>query len=55
MDAPRGVQVAGLEGHVSRSAVYLIHKGMGRRRAEAGWMNPRASPATKMDAITRGV
>jgi hypothetical protein len=25
----RGVQVAGLEGHVSRSAVYLIHKGSG--------------------------
>jgi hypothetical protein len=22
----RGVQVAGLEGHVSRSAVYLIHR-----------------------------
>ena len=22
----RGVQVAGLEGHVSRSAVYLVHK-----------------------------
>jgi len=47
--------VAGLEGHVSRSAVYLIHIWLGRRRAEEGWMNPRASPATKKDAITRGV
>ena len=30
----RGVQVAELEGHVSRSAVYLIHesKGLDRRR-----------------------
>jgi hypothetical protein len=35
-DVPMGVQVAGLEGHVSRSAVYLIHKGLGRRRAEEG-------------------
>jgi len=26
MDVLEGVQVAGLEGHVSRSAVYLIHK-----------------------------
>ena len=26
-----GVQVAGLEGHVSRSAVYLVHRGLGRR------------------------
>ena len=36
-DVPWGVQVAGLEGHVSRSAVYLIHKGLGRRRAEEGY------------------
>ena len=26
MDVLGGVQVAGLEGHVSRSAIYLIHK-----------------------------
>jgi hypothetical protein len=30
----RGVQVAELEGHVSRSAVYLIHKEV---RTGAGW------------------
>jgi hypothetical protein len=30
----RGVQVAGLEGHVSRSAVYLVHKEV---RTGAGW------------------
>jgi hypothetical protein len=36
-----GVQVAGLEGHVSRSAVYLIHKGSGRRRADEREMNPQ--------------
>ena len=34
MDVLGGVQVAGLEGHVSRSAVYLVHKGAGRRHAE---------------------
>jgi hypothetical protein len=28
-DVLGGVQVAELEGHVSRSAVYLIHKGSG--------------------------
>jgi len=31
-----------LEGHVSRSAVNLIHKGLGRRRANDSRMNPRA-------------
>jgi hypothetical protein len=30
-DVAGGVQVAELEGHMSRSAVYLIHKGLGRR------------------------
>jgi hypothetical protein len=35
-----GVQVAELEGHVSRSAVYLVHKGSGRRRADEQRMNP---------------
>ena len=44
-DVPRGVQVAGLEGHVSRSAVYLIHKEWtwrvsGRRRADEGRIIP---------------
>ena len=46
----RGVQVAGLEGHVSRSAVYLIHKvwakGLGRRRGENRELR-RASIAKK--------
>jgi hypothetical protein len=39
-DVHEGVEVAGLEGHVSRSAVYLVHTGLGRRRADEGWMNP---------------
>jgi hypothetical protein len=39
-DVHEGVQVAGLEGHVSRSAVYLVHKGLGRRRADGWRMNP---------------
>ena len=54
-DVHEGVQVAGLEGHVSRSAVYLVHKGLGRRRADGWRMNPQASIAKKSDAITRGV
>ena len=40
-DVFEGVQVAGLDGHVSRSAVYLIHKGSGRRRADDWRMNPQ--------------
>lgn len=55
MDAPEGVQVAGLEGHVSRSAVYLIHKGSARRIADQWRMNPQASISKKRDAITAGV
>ena len=39
-DVRGGVEVAELEGHVSRSAVYLVHTGLGRRRADEGWMNP---------------
>jgi hypothetical protein len=39
-DVLGGVQVAELEGHVSRFAVYLVHKGLGRRRAEMWRMNP---------------
>jgi len=35
-----GVQMAELEGHVSRSAVYLVHKGLGWRRADEQRMNP---------------
>jgi hypothetical protein len=36
-----GVQVAELEGHRSRSAVYLVHKGLGQRRADAGRRSPQ--------------
>jgi hypothetical protein len=39
-DVRQGVRVAGLEGHVSRSAVYLVHTGLGQRRADEGRMNP---------------
>ena len=39
-DVRGGVEVAGLEGHVSRSAVYLVHTGLGRRRADEGRTNP---------------
>jgi hypothetical protein len=39
-DVLGGVQVAGLEGHSSRSAVYLVHKGLGRRHADEGRMGP---------------
>ena len=40
-DVRGGVQVAGLEGHVSRSAVYLVHEEVsGRRRADEWRMNP---------------
>src|ERR1035437_8484278 len=46
-DVPWGVQVAGLEGHKSRSAVYLIHKGLGRRRADDRRVHPRASSGKK--------
>jgi hypothetical protein len=35
-DVRQGVRVAGLEGHVSRSAVYLVHTGLGQRRADEG-------------------
>ena len=30
-DVQRGVQVAGLKGHSSRSSVYLVHKGLSRK------------------------
>ena len=46
-DVARGVHVAGLEGHKSRSAVYLIHKGLGRRRADDRRVHPRASSGKK--------
>ena len=35
-----GVQVAELEGHRSRSALILVHKGEGRRRRFEQQMNP---------------
>ncbi len=54
-DVLGGVQVAGLEGHRSRSAVYLVHKGLGRRRQVNGRRVRQASIAKKGDAITRGV
>ena len=46
-DVARGVHVAGLEGHKSRSAVYLIHKGLGRRRADERRVHPHASSGKK--------
>jgi len=39
--------MAGLEGRVSRSAVYLVHKGSSRRRADNWRMVPRASFSKK--------
>src|ERR1035438_6498418 len=44
-DARGGVPVAGLEGHWSRSAVYLVHRERvsGRRRADEGRTVRRAS------------
>src|ERR1035437_10987953 len=47
-DVPWGVQVAGLEGHMSRSAVYLIHKGVDRRRAEEGYIRGRPMLRNRM-------
>ena len=35
-DVLGGVRVAGLEGHVSRSAVYLVHKGLNRNGLKPG-------------------
>jgi len=39
-NALRGVRVAGLEGHVSRSAVYLVHEGSARRMRDGFEINP---------------
>ena len=39
-NVPEGVHVAGLSGHVSGSAVCLVHEGLGRRRADEGRMDP---------------
>jgi len=46
-DASMSVPVAGLEGHVSRSAVYLVHKEV---RTSAGWKR-----AEEVKTLTRGV
>ena len=35
-DVHEGVEVAGLEGHVSRSAVYLVHKATGAVQMKGG-------------------
>jgi hypothetical protein len=35
-DVHGGVEVAGLEGHVSRSAVYLVHKAAGAVQMRGG-------------------
>jgi len=50
-----GAQVAGLEGHRYGSAVYLVHRGLGRRRAEGWKMNPPGVYLQEADAITAGV
>jgi hypothetical protein len=56
-DVLQGVEVAGLEGHESRSAVFLMH--LGRSWAGAGQINGecvrQASFAQKADAITARV
>ena len=54
-DVRGGVEVAGLEGHVSRSAVYLVHKGLAGAVQMKGGRIRQASNSKKMDAITRGV
>jgi len=53
-DVREGVEVAGLEGHVSRSVVYLVHKAAGAVQMKGGRIR-QASNTKKMDAITRGV
>ena len=56
-DAHGGVPVAGLEGHWSRSAVYLVHRGRvsGRRRADEEKTGPQSVLLGKSDAIIRGM
>jgi hypothetical protein len=64
-DAFWGVPVAGLEGHVSRSAVCLVHKAFNlkgldrevsdRRLAEEARLHPQSVFLRNSDAITRGV
>lgn len=46
-DVAKGVEVAGLEGHKSRSAVCLVHKGLGQRRADERRNHPQASSGKK--------
>jgi hypothetical protein len=48
-----GVQVAELEGHVSRSAVYLIHKRFGPAPA-GNWRGSRQASITKKRMLSHG-